>query len=88
MLKIQITDAGFWKSVLQRFHAKKQNQVSAQMRPDDKRKRTAQKKSSARHVSLTLLHGSDKKNSFLAARVTQRLVTRTKGCAHGSRVRL
>jgi hypothetical protein len=86
MLKIQITDAGFWKSVLQRFHAKKQNQVSAQMRPDDKRKRTAQKKSSARHVSLTLLHGSDKKNSFLAARVTQRLVTRTKGCAHGSRV--
>jgi hypothetical protein len=40
---------------------KKQNQVSAQMRPDDKRKRTAQKKSSARPVSLTLLHGSDKK---------------------------
>jgi hypothetical protein len=37
-------------------------------------------------VSLTLLHGSDKKNIFLAARVTQRLVTRTKGCAHGSRV--
>jgi hypothetical protein len=31
------------------------------MRPDDKRKRTAQKKSSARPVSLTLLHGSDKK---------------------------
>jgi hypothetical protein len=49
---------------------KKQNQVSAQMRPDGKRKRTAQKKISARPVSLTLLHGSDKKNSFLAARVT------------------
>jgi hypothetical protein len=31
------------------------------MRPDDKRKRTAQKKSSARPVSLTLLHRSDKK---------------------------
>jgi hypothetical protein len=37
-------------------------------------------------ISLTLLHGSDKKKSFLAARVTQRPVTRTKGCAHGSRV--
>jgi hypothetical protein len=65
---------------------KNQNQVSAQMRPGGKRKRTAQKKSSARPVSLTLLQGSDKKNSFLAARVTQRPVTRTKGCAHGSRV--
>jgi hypothetical protein len=67
---------------------KKQNQESAQMRPDGKRKRVAQKKSSARPVSLTLLHGSDEKNSFLAAPVTQRLVTRAKGCAHGSRVRL
>jgi hypothetical protein len=40
---------------------KNQNQVSAQMRPDGKRKGTAQKKSSARPASLTLLHGSDKK---------------------------
>jgi hypothetical protein len=35
------------------------------MRPDSKRKRTAQKKSSARPVSLTLLHGSDKKKVSL-----------------------
>jgi hypothetical protein len=40
---------------------KKQNQVSAQMRPDGKRKGTAQKKSFARPVSLTLQHESDRK---------------------------
>jgi hypothetical protein len=45
MPKIQISDVGFWKSVLQRFHApqKNQNKVSAQMRPDDKRKSCAKK---------------------------------------------
>jgi hypothetical protein len=101
-------NSNFWRKILKKCTAeipcakKNQNQVSVQMRPDGKRKRTAQKKSSARPASLTLLHGSDKKifsllrgwhndwsqESYCAScqNGRQRPDTKTKSCAHVSRV--
>jgi hypothetical protein len=42
--KIQISDTGFWKGVLQRFLAPQKVKKSAQMRPDGKRKSCAAQK--------------------------------------------
>jgi hypothetical protein len=90
MPKNQISDAGFWKSVLRRFHAPKkyQNQVSAQMKPDGKRKKNCAKEKFCAPCIPHTAARKWQKNSFLATRVTQWLVTRAKGCAHGSSVGL
>jgi hypothetical protein len=58
------------------------------MRPDGKRKKNCAKEKFCAPCIPHTAARKWQKNSFLAARVTQWLVTRAKGCAHGSSVGL